>query len=106
MAGVAPFCGPNTAAAPRTPHRGLSTSQATVISVSARRGSSPDKSIVFNLPNAPPPGANSERSVARNFAPSAWAMPVPPSLVALPPMPMMMRRRPASKAARISSPVP
>ena len=33
-------------------------------------------------------------------------MPVPPSLVALPPRPTMMRLKPPSSAARISSPVP
>lgn len=33
-------------------------------------------------------------------------MPAPPSLVALPPIPMMKRRAPASSAARISSPTP
>ncbi|EXI74920.1 MAG: hypothetical protein AW07_01531 [Candidatus Accumulibacter sp. SK-11] len=40
------------------------------------------------------------------LAPSARAMPAPPSFVALPPMPMMIRRSPQSSAARISSPVP
>lgn len=43
--GVAPFCGPKTAEAPRSSHSGLSTSQATMISVPRRRGSRPSVPI-------------------------------------------------------------
>ena len=43
--GVAPFCGPKTADAPFGPTRGLSTSQATSIEQSVRRGSSPATSM-------------------------------------------------------------
>jgi hypothetical protein len=40
------------------------------------------------------------------LAPQACAAPIPPSIVALPPMPRMMRLAPKSAAARMSSPVP
>ena len=45
MVGVAPFCGPNTAAAPLGPVRGLSTSQATRISTRFSAGCRRFKSI-------------------------------------------------------------
>ena len=44
--------------------------------------------------------------VPRNRTPMAWAAPAPQSLVALPPIPMRMRRAPASRAAVMSWPVP
>ena len=40
------------------------------------------------------------------FCPSACTIPAPPSLVALPPMPIMMLCAPLSSARKISSPVP
>ena len=45
-------------------------------------------------------------SAAYNRAPRARAMPAPPSVPALPPMPTTIRRQPASRAAAMTSPVP
>ena len=45
-------------------------------------------------------------SRSRKRQPRALAMPIPPSLVALPPMPTTRVSAPKSRAARISSPVP
>ncbi len=103
---LAPFCGPNTADAPRGPHSGLSTSAATSTATSTRRGSSPPRSRLCRPASAAPPGASSSPSAARKRTPSALSRPAPASLVALPPRPRMIFRAPASSAARISSPVP
>src|SRR5947207_6564851 len=88
--GLAPFCGPYVAAAPRSPSSGLVTSDAIRRSVSARRGSRPDRST----PSAP------------TRAPRASRMPAPPSVVALPPIPRTICLTPASSTAQSTSPVP
>ena len=54
IAAVAPFCGPNTAAA-RGPTSGLSTSQATSIRHCRRRASSVLRSIPLSVASSPPP---------------------------------------------------
>ena len=41
-----------------------------------------------------------------NFTPKAWAIPIPPSTVALPPIPIITVDTPLSSAAFINSPVP
>ena len=74
----APFCGPKTRLAPFFPIYGVSTSQATV----------------------------NDRPWAFSRNPSALIIPIPPSLVALPPSPMRKRLQPLSMAANISSPSP
>ena len=89
--GVAPFCGPKTAAAPSEPSSGFDTSHATSSSIRERAGSSVERS-----------GAPS--SCTR--APRPCRRPRPPSVVALPPIPSVTRRTPAAAAARSSWPVP
>ncbi len=59
IAGVAPFCGPKTAEAPRGPVSGLSTSQATRTSAEAMRGSSPERSMRSSRARAAPPSGRS-----------------------------------------------
>ncbi len=64
------------------------------------------RSIRSNRCSSPPPGASSRPCPSSNRKPRAWPRPAPPSLVALPPIPMINRRAPASTAARTNSPVP
>ena len=98
ISGVAPFCGPNTADAPSLPVSGFVTSQATSIRHSARRLSSPLRSIRASFPSSPPPCPRGCPLSSSSFAPNACTIPAPPSLVALPPMPMMICLTPASSA--------
>ena len=51
-------------------------------------------------------GCSSFPVTSRKRQPSALSMPMPPSLVALPPMPTISRRAPALAAARSISPTP
>eukprot|EP00756_Hemistasia_phaeocysticola_P006436 Hpha_TRINITY_DN13828_c0_g1::TRINITY_DN13828_c0_g1_i1::g.69909::m.69909 len=102
----APFWGPYTAVAPRSPHSGLVTSQATITSVDLRRGSARDVSMRAMSRSRPPTGGTSRPDLSKNRNPRAWAAPVPPSFVALPPMHKTIRRAPALRASSISSPVP
>ncbi len=106
ISGVAPFCGPNTAVAPFSPVSGLVTSQATSIRHAASRLSRPLMSMRASFSSSPPPAPMAFPCSSNSFAPSACTIPAPPSLVALPPMPMMICFTPASSAWRISSPVP
>ncbi len=106
ISGVAPFCGPKTADAPSLPVSGFVTSQATSIRHSASRVSSSLRSIRASFPSSPPPCLSGCSLASSSFAPSACTIPAPPSLVALPPIPMMICLTPASSAWRISSPVP
>ncbi len=106
ISGVAPFCGPYTADAPLGPVSGLSTSHATTNSHSRSSIGIPERSTEASPASAAPPGRSSFPSASTNFAPSACAIPAPPSLVALPPIPMMNLRQPLARAAAISSPVP
>ena len=57
--GVAPFCGPYTAAAPLGPSSGLSTSLATTTRVSASAGCRPERSSRARSASAAPPGPSS-----------------------------------------------
>ncbi len=104
--GVAPFCGPKTRATPRGPHRRLYGLQATRISTSPRRGSSPVASMSWIRFSSLPPGASSRPSASSRRAPRAWSAPAPPSDVPESPQPTRMRRTPRPSAARISSPTP
>lgn len=99
------FCGPKTADAPSSPVSGLVTSQATSIRHSARRLSSPLRSIRASLPARRPLSKGLLVGIQQLY-PSACTMPAPPSLVALPPIPIIICLTPASSACRISSPVP
>ena len=74
--GLAPFCGPYTAAAPAAPSSGLSTS-------SAATSDTPSGTL-----------------------PSARRSPAPPSVVAVPPTPTTIRVPPSAIARPISSPAP
>ena len=103
--GVAPFCGPYTAAAPCGPSSGLSTSLATTTSTSPI-SMSPEMSIFSRLRRAAPPNGSSCPSASRKRTPSACIMPAPPSVQALPPRPSTIRRAPCRTAWAISSPVP
>ena len=106
ISGVAPFCGPYTCDAPSGPVRGLLTSQATIVSVSKIAGCKSEISIDSNSAKPSPPRLSDVPSPFINFTPSASAMPAPPSFVALPPIPIIIRLHPKSKAALISCPVP
>ncbi len=94
---LAPFCGPNTAAAPAGPSSGARTSvrQATP---PGGGGRSPDRSAAASPASAPPPRARSRAAASGNRAPSAASAPVPPSVEAEPPSPITIRRAPASSA--------
>ena len=85
---------------------GLSTSQATTTSVSRSRGSSWRRSTTARSVRATPPGRSGRSAAVRKRAPRAAASPVPPSVVALPPMPRTTRCTRSSSAAATSSPVP
>ena len=77
--GEAPFCGAKMQAAPRSPYSGLSTSQATV---------------------------TLHRDARRRQSPRASIMPLPPSQVALPPIPITISVQPRLTASAIISPTP
>ena len=72
----------------------------------ASRGSRPLASICARLASAAPPSASSVPAASTRRAPRARRRPDPPSVVAEPPRPIVMRSTPASSAARIRSPVP
>ena len=106
MAGVAPFCGPNTALAPWVPVSGLVTSQATRMCAAANAGRLPEVSMRASCASAPPPRGKSCPCASNRRMPKACAIPAPPSLVALPPMPKIICRAPRASAAASSWPVP
>ena len=62
--------------------------------------------MVCNLANAPPPYDKSSPFSSNNLPPKACINPAPPSLVALPPMPIKSFFTPLSRHAFISCPVP
>ena len=92
--------------APVGPVSGLLTSQATSSSQSGMRASKRLISMLCRLARAAPPWGRSAPALSSSRTPRACAMPAPASLVALPPMPMMNRRKPASSADAIASPSP
>ena len=92
--------------APFSPSRGLVTSQITVMAVSCSSGSRAEKSAAATFFISPPMGFTSLPFSSVNFAPRAVSIPRPPSLVALPPMPMSKWRAPCFSAPAIISPVP
>ena len=92
--------------APFSPHRGLVTSHITVNVQSSVLGSSPDASIPrIRIRSSPHPFSSCPCS-SRKRTPSALIQPIPPSLVAEPPMAIEISRNPWSSASRINSPVP
>ncbi|MNJ58708.1 hypothetical protein D3C77_543570 [compost metagenome] len=106
ISGVAPFCGPKTTDAPRSPHNGLVTSEATTIFIRFSSGSTSVTSMLARPSRYPPPSNSSSPCLFRNLYPSAAAMPVPASFVALPPMPRIISVMPLSIQSLINSPVP
>ncbi|MNN52584.1 hypothetical protein D3C81_1672930 [compost metagenome] len=103
---LAPFCRPKVNEAPCGPHNGLSTSAATSKRMDCKRRSICARSILATCCRARPPGCNGCALASRKRTPRALSMPVPASLVALPPMVRMIFSAPAATASRISCPVP
>ena len=87
MASSAPFCGPNTALAPFSPHNGLSMSHMAVKGTLLIKGCACAKEMETISFSVPPTGTNNSPAALRNSTPRAAAAPQPPSLVALPPSP-------------------
>ncbi|SLH20366.1 Uncharacterised protein [Mycobacteroides abscessus subsp. abscessus] len=56
--------------------------------------------------SAAPPRPTSRPCASRIRAPSAWSIPAPPSLDALPPRPSTISRAPAATASAITTPRP
>ena len=106
MAASAPFCGPNTAAAPLGPQSGFSISHMTVTRTSFRNSAHADESIRQISFSVEPTGMNSSSLSLKNFTPIAAAAPQAPSFVELPPRPRIICFAPFSTACRISSPTP
>ena len=92
--------------APFLPVRGLSTSHITVIFASKTSLRKPDKSILRTKASSRPQPESSLPSASRNLTPRAAAAPIPPSLVAEPPIPIKIFLIPSFNAEAISSPVP
>ena len=106
ISGVAPFWAENVYVAPSGPQSGLVTSHITVIFVSFRRGSRPETSMDATSSRSQPLPFSSLPSLSRKRTPRARAQPMPPSLVALPPIAIERSRKPLSKASLIIWPVP
>ena len=104
--GVAPFCGANTLADPRCPHNGLSTSQAIWNVHSLSLSSKFSKSIVSKSIIPIGPFEISIPFLSKNRAPKLLSIPIPPSVVAEPPIPMINSLIFLSKASLIISPTP
>ena len=102
----APFCGPKMALAPFSPQSGLFTSHATrkAHAASSGRAAADEMCSRANSPAAPPGIGLPSASVRSK--PSACSMPAPPSLVALPPMPIKNLLHPRSSASPITCPTP
>ncbi len=101
----APFCGPNTAAAPWGPSSGLSTSVSTQ---APRAGSArmPVKSTEEATASPRLPRGTSAPVESSTRAPSADSAPAPPSVDALPPRASNSRSAPRSSAVAMSCPKP
>ena len=106
IAASAPFWGAKIWAAPRSPKKGLFTSQATCISVSRRATMHAEPSMRATRPvEVPRPGRMLPAS-SKNRYPRAVSKPIPPSFVALPPIPTRILRQPCRNASAIICPVP
>ncbi len=101
----APFCGPKTCAAPCSPRSGLVTSLAPMIAVPPK-SKTPPRSTWTMRSSDPPSGSTGFPRASRNSAPRAASIPVPPSVLALPPMATTIRCGLSCAAARIASPSP
>ena len=104
--GEAPFCGPNTALLPLVPQSGFVTSQAMRNRHCVKSGSAWAVWISARLPRPMAPGITWVPLVSSKEKPSACSMPAPPSLVALPPIPIIKSRQPFWIASKMSCPVP
>ena len=86
--GVAPFCGPKTAAAPRRPgQRVVDVAGDHELDAGHRSRERGSGRPTRRRPEPPPPRPTSLPSASSSRAPSACTMPAPPSVDALPPMP-------------------
>ena len=103
--GVAPFCGPKTAAAPLGPRSGAVTSLSRRTPPSGARRIR-EASTRARRPSAPPPSGSVVSSASNSSRPSARSAPAPPSVEAEPPRPITSARAPAFSAAAITSPSP
>src|SRR5439155_15196609 len=100
--GPAPFCGPNTGAAPCGPTSGVVTSASAMTRAARPHPPSSPPSCASD----PPPSGSGSPWASRNAQPSPRAAPVPPSTVADPPRPTTTVFAPRSTASQISSPTP
>ena len=106
ISGVPPFCLPKVKVAPSGPVRGFVTSHITVNLAWDTAGWRPPTSISATFVRSSPLPSSSWPWASRNRTPRARMAPMPPSLVALPPMAMDIFLYPLSRASLISSPVP
>ena len=90
----------------RGPSRGLSTSLATMIRVSASRGCRPVRSTRASRRQRAAAARKFFTGRRRAAAPQRLHIPAPPSVLALPPMPSTIVWHPWSSAALMTSPVP
>ena len=102
---LAPFCGEYKCDAPFLPKSLFSTSQASSNFIFLR-SSLLVFSIFLSWFRYPPPFSNNFFLSSKNLKPNADKIPVPPSLVALPPKPIIILSQPLSMAFLISIPVP
>ncbi len=103
---VPPFWAPKVRVAPSGPVSGFLTSHITVKRAPRIRGQMPVSSIPATLSRSFPLPESSFPSLSRKRIPNARMAPMPPSFVALPPIAMVIRRYPRSRASRIICPVP
>src|SRR6266545_1084503 len=100
--GPAPFCGPNSGAAPSGPTRGVDTS----VSATTRAAMPHPPTSSANCPSVPPPSGSGPPAAFNSVHPRPRAAPVPPSTVADPPRPTTTVFAPRSMASQMSSPTP
>ena len=105
-AGPAPFCGPNTAAAPSGPSSGFVTSVATATLTPVSRSRTGVSSVDATRDSVPPPSPTGAPNASSTPAPSAPSIPAPPSVLAVPPTVRTSRVAPCISASASSSPTP
>ena len=101
---VTPFCGPKTATEPWSPNKLLLTSHRTTIDTSGNISTGYFNEVMADKFEGK--GSNSLPEPSKKRNPKADRMPIPPSMVALPPTPRYIWRNFISSARFINSPVP